>query len=148
MDAAHPLENQTLAAIPHDSVDPEVKAEDRPTTAVVIELVPGENGVYKVATQSQGGVQLSDTEMALVDAYRAKVQEEEAAKAEAANAPQTDTTSPVKETLTDEEQKQLDDYNAFQAWKANQAAPVQQTGATTGDGTEDYTGPTDGGTAA
>lgn len=143
MDAAHPLENQTLAAVPHDSVNPDLKPEDRPTTALVIDLVPGENGVYKVASQAAGGVQLSDTELALVEQFRKSQADAEAAKAAEAEAEANKTEVPSA-SLSDAEKQELQDYKAYQAWKANQQAPVEQTGQATGDGSEDYVPPTGG----
>lgn len=138
MEQAHPLENQKLASIPAEGVDTALKPEDRPTTQLVIEMVPGENGAYKVSSQAQGGVALSDKELALVQAFR----DQEAAAEKAATQAQADeaakTVVPAA-SLSDAEKTELDDFNAFQAWKANREAPVEQTGAASADaGSEEY----------
>lgn len=144
MDTAHPLENQRSASIPHPDIDPDLKPEDRPTTALLIELVPGENGVYKVASTQAGGVQLSDTELALVQAFRDS-ETQKATDASTAAAEEAAKTTVPAASISDAEQQQLDDYKAFQAWQANKSAPVDQTGQGTGDGTEDYVGPSESG---
>jgi hypothetical protein len=140
MDTAHPLENQKSAAIPAVGVDPELKPEDRPTTALVIDLVPGENGVYKVASQAAGGVQLSDTELALVEQFR-QSQIEADAKAKAASEADAAKTEVPAASLSEAEQSELTDYQQFQAWKNMQAEQVKQTGQGTGTGTEEYVAP-------
>lgn len=136
---AHPLENQKLASNPNSAVDPDLKPEDRPTTSVLIELVPGENGVYKVANAgASGGVQLSDTELALVEQFR-KSQEDAAAKAAADSEAEAAKTTVPAASISPEEQQELDDWKAFQAFKANASAPVEQTGASVpAAGEEEY----------
>lgn len=141
MDTAHPLENQQSAQVPHPSVDPDLKAEDRPTTALVIQLEPGKDGAWKVASSQAGGVALTDTELALVQHFREQQAAAEQAASDAAAADAAKTEVPAS-SLSAQDQA---DLAAFNAWKEMMRLQSQQTGQTTGDGTADYVGPSESG---